>query len=458
MMNARLSLSELQLVIKDSLYLALPDMYWVIAEISEVKENYNGHCYLELIEKHPDDVNIRARARAVIWSSRYRFLKAFFENSTGESLKEGMKIMVRVKIEYHEIYGLSLVINDIDPAFTIGDMAIRRQQIIRRLEEEGVISMNRELEIPLVPQRIAIISSYSAAGYTDFINHLKSNNSGYVFYTALFDTPVQGKETETGVIKSLEKIAGHIDKFDLVVIIRGGGSQTDLSWFDSYAIAYYITQFPIPVLTGIGHDKDLSVTDIVANISLKTPTAVADFLIERMSEADNLITELGDAISHQVKTLIEETKRRIEITMLRLAPVTRIMISDFRELLSSVVIEMTSTGKNFLSKANSIPENQKNRIISGSQSLVMKKETLLRHKKELLGTVARNNLAAIQSRLTGYDNTLKILDPENVLKRGYTITSIKGKIIKKGKSLKKDDVIDTRFSDGTVSSRVTEEA
>ncbi len=458
MMNERLSLSELQLVIKDSLYLALPDMYWVIAEISEVKENYNGHCYLELIEKHPDDVNIRARARAVIWSSRYRFLKAFFENSTGESLKEGMKIMVRVKIEYHEIYGLSLVINDIDPAFTIGDMAIRRQQIIRRLEEEGVISMNRELEIPLVPQRIAIISSYSAAGYTDFINHLKSNNSGYVFYTALFDTPVQGKETETGVIKSLEKIAGHIDKFDLVVIIRGGGSQTDLSWFDSYAIAYYITQFPIPVLTGIGHDKDLSVTDIVANISLKTPTAVADFLIERMSEADNLITELGDAISHQVKTLIEETKRRIEITMLRLAPVTRIMISDFRELLSSVVIEMTSTGKNFLSKANSIPENQKHRIISGSQSLVIKKETFLRHKMELLGTVARNNLAAIQSRLTGYDNTLKILDPENVLKRGYTITSIKGKIIKKGKSLKKDDVIDTRFSDGTVSSRVTEEA
>lgn len=458
MMNERLSLSELQLVIKDSLYLALPDMYWVIAEISEVKENYNGHCYLELIEKHPDDVNIRARARAVIWSNRYRFLKAFFENSTGESLKEGMKIMVRVKIEYHEIYGLSLVINDIDPAFTIGDMAIRRQQIIRRLEEEGVISMNRELEIPLVPQRIAIISSYSAAGYTDFINHLKSNNSGYVFYTALFDTPVQGKETETGVIKSLEKIAGHIDKFDLVVIIRGGGSQTDLSWFDSYAIAYYITQFPIPVLTGIGHDKDLSVTDIVANISLKTPTAVADFLIERMSEADNLITELGDAISHQVKTLIEETKRRIEITMLRLAPVTRIMISDFRELLSSVVIEMTSTGKNFLSKANSIPENQKHRIISGSQSLVIKKETFLRHKMELLGTVARNNLAAIQSRLTGYDNTLKILDPENVLKRGYTITSIKGKIIKKGKSLKKDDVIDTRFSDGTVSSRVTEEA
>ena len=151
-MNEKLSLTELQLVIKDSLYLALPDMYWVIAEISEIKENYNGHCYLELIEKHPDDINIRARVRAVIWNSRYRFLKTFFENSAGESLREGLKILIRVKIEYHEIYGLSLVINDIDPAFTIGDMAIRRQQIIRRLEEEGVITMNRELEIPLVPQ------------------------------------------------------------------------------------------------------------------------------------------------------------------------------------------------------------------------------------------------------------------------------------------------------------------
>ncbi len=457
-MNEKLSLSELQLVIKDSLYLALPDMYWVIAEISEIRENFNGHCYLELVEKQPGDINIRARVRAVIWNSNYRFIKSFFENSTGESLRDGMKILVRVKIEYHEIYGLSLVINDIDPAFTIGDMAIRRQEIIRRLEAEGVISMNRELEIPLVPQRIAIISSGNAAGFTDFINHLKSNSFGYVFYTVLFDTPVQGKETEAGVIKSLERIAGHIDKFDLTVIIRGGGSQTDLSWFDSYAIAYYITQYPIPVITGIGHDKDLSVTDIVANISLKTPTAVADFLIERMNDAENLISELSTAVSDQAKRMLEESVRKTETAMLRLAPITRIMISGIREQLSSVAIEMTRTGKSFLAKANSIPENQKQRISSGSYSIIAQKGTTLKHGKELLAAMTRNNIAVIHSRLTGFNNSLKMLDPVNVLKRGYTITSINGKIIKKGKTLRKDDMIDTRFSDGAISSKVVKTA
>lgn len=453
-MNEKLSLTELQLVIKDSLYLALPDMYWVIAEISEIKENYNGHCYLELIEKQPDELNIRARVRAVIWNSRYRFVKTFFENSAGESLKEGLKILVRVKIEYHEIYGLSLVINDIDPAFTIGDMAIRRQQLIRRLEEEGVITMNRELEVPLVPQRIAVISSGTSAGYTDFINQLTSNSFGYVFYTALFETPVQGKETEAGVILSLEKIATHLDKFDIAVIIRGGGSQTDLSWFDSYAIAYYITQFPIPVITGIGHDKDLSVTDIVANTSLKTPTAVADFLIDKMNEAAFLISELSAGITDHAKVMLEETGKRIETAMVRLAPLTRIMISGFRELLSSVVIDMSRTGKDFLARAKAIPDNQKHRISALSGALTVKKATALKHKKEILATISRNKVAVIHNRLTGFENSLKILDPENVLKRGYTITSLNGKIIKKGKSLRKDDVIDTRFSDGTISSKV----
>ena len=456
-MNEKLSLTELQLAIKDSLYLALPDMYWVIAEISEIKENYNGHCYLELIEKHPDDINIRARVRAVIWNSRYRFLKTFFENSAGESIREGMKILVRVKVEYHEVYGLSLVINDIDPAFTLGDMAVRRQQIIRRLEYEGVISMNRELEIPLLPQRIAVISSGSAAGYTDFINHLKNNSFGYVFYTALFETPVQGKETETGVIKALEKIAGHLDKFDLAVIIRGGGSQTDLSWFDSYAIAYYITQFPVPVITGIGHDKDLSVTDIVANVSLRTPTAVADFLIEKMNEAENLISELGASVNDMVKTMLDEAGRKVETALFRLAPVTRMMISGFRALLSSVETEMTRTGKSFLARAGSIPESQRHRIAAASHSLISRKETILKHNQVLAVTISRNSMAAIQNRLNGFKNSLKILDPVNVLNRGYTITSVNGKIVMKGKSLKKDDVISTRFSDGTISSKVVEE-
>lgn len=180
-MNERFSLTELQLIIRDSLYTALPDFYWVVAEISEIKENLSGHCYLELVEKLPDDINIRARIKAIIWNKRYRILKPFFENITGESLREGMKILVRVKIEYHEIFGLSLIIYDLDPSYTSGEMAIKRQMIIKKLEEEGVFEMNKGLGFPILPQRIAIISSKTAAGYSDFVRHLKGNSPALFF-------------------------------------------------------------------------------------------------------------------------------------------------------------------------------------------------------------------------------------------------------------------------------------
>lgn len=409
-MNEKLSLTELQLIIKDSLYLALPDMYWVIAEISEIKENYNGHCYLELVEKHPDEISIRSRIKAVIWSSRYRFIRSFFENSTGEPLRDGLKILIRVKIEYHEIYGLSLVINDIDPAFTIGEMALKRQQILKRLEDEGVLTMNRDLVFPIVPQRIAVISSASAAGYTDFMNHLKGNSFGYVFYTALIETPMQGRETESGLIKALDRIASHLDKFDLAVIIRGGGSQTDLSWFDNYNIAYYITQFPLPVITGIGHEKDLSVTDIVAHRSLKTPTAVADYLIECMNNADNNLVDLSNKITERCMRMLQENKMKTETTRLRF-------------------------------------------ILAARRELSGIKTSLIRY-IEILASTSKNRLGMINNKLTGFYNTLKILNPENVLKRGYTITSMNGRILKKCNQIKKDDVLETKFSDGSVSSKV----
>jgi exodeoxyribonuclease VII large subunit len=409
-MNEKLSLTELQLIIKDSLYLALPDMYWVVAEISEIKENYNGHCYLELVEKHPDEISIRSRVKAVIWSSRYRFIKSFFENSAGESLRDGLKILVRVKIEYHEIYGLSLVINDIDPAYTIGEMALKRQQILKKLEDEGVLTMNKDLDFPVIPQRIAVISSVNAAGYTDFMKHLKENSFGYVYYTALFETPMQGKETESGLIKALDRIASQLDKFDLAVIIRGGGSQTDLSWFDNYNIAYYITQFPLPVITGIGHEKDLSVTDIVAHRSLKTPTAVADFLIDCMYNAENHLVDLSNEITDRSMLMLEKSKKKIETARLRLIPVARAQLS-----------------------------------LNGKAII---------RKKEILVSSSKNRLSIINNLLTGFSNSLKILNPENVLKMGYTITSMNGKILKKSKQLKKDEILDTKFSDGSASSKV----
>lgn len=409
-MSDKLSLSDLQLLIRDSLYIALPEMYWVIAEISEIKENSAGHCYLELIEKHPDDNNVRARIKAIIWSKRYRFIKSLFENITGESIRDGLKILVKAKVEYHEIYGLSLVITDIDPAFTIGELAMKRQQIIHRLEQEGVFTMNRELELPHVPQRIAVISSKNAAGFTDFINQLKGNNYGYIFYTALFESSMQGSDTEKGIIDALTRIADKQELFDLVVIIRGGGSQADLSWFDNYNIAYHITQFPLPVITGIGHDKDMSVTDLVANKALKTPTATAEFIIECISDAENNIFEMWQRI---------------------------------RE----ISVQHTSG-------AGLVLMNHLSRLTAASKSFSQIKNYSVESLITSLKTKTRNYTDTKNAKLNLLDVTLNILNPDNVLKRGYTITSLNGKILKVKEKIKEGEVLETRFCDGTVKSRV----
>lgn len=455
-MVEKLSLSELQLIIKDSLYLALPGNYWVIAEISEIRENYAGHCYLELVEKHPDDNNIKARVKAIIWSNRYRFLKSFFENTTGESLREGIKILVKTTIEYHEIYGLSLLISDIDPAFTIGEMAVKRQLIIKRLEEEGVFTMNKEIDFPVVPQRIAVISSKNAAGYTDFMNHLIQNSYGYVFYTVLIETPMQGVETEAGVINALDKIASKAELFDVVAIIRGGGSQTDLSWFDNYNIAYYITQFPLPVLTGIGHEKDLSVTDMVAFHSLKTPTAVADFLIDCMNNTDNQLNEFSIEIMDKSRIIVEDNKRRLEISKMKLIPVARIWISEIKEQLSDMKLEIVNFGKEFIFKAVQMPSNQTARLNSALKAHFERNHTGLIQKRQNLINITINSIGRNKIIINMLENSLKILDPANVLKRGFTITSLNGKILKSSALVSKEDLIDTRFSDGKVTSRVVE--
>jgi len=453
-MTEKLSLTELQLLIRDSLYIALPDMYWVIAEISEIKENYAGHCYLELVEKHPDEKNVRARVKAIIWSKRYRFLKSFFENITGESLRQGMKILVRTKVEYHELYGLSLIISDIDPSFTLGEMAIKRQLIIKRLEDDGVITMNKELDFPLVPQKIAIVSSKSAAGYSDFLSHLTNNNYGYIFYTLLFETAMQGTDTEISVINTLNKIAQFAGLFDVVVIIRGGGSLTDLSWFDNYNIAYHVTQFPLPVITGIGHEKDLSVTDIVAYQSLKTPTAVADYLINCIANTENHLNEISSGIIESSRKILEENRNRIETSRLKIIPVARLMISDIKEQLSGLLIEMINTGKEIMGKAALIPSYLKSGLISETKSILEKNNSSFKQKKYNLASYTANYLTLNNNKINGLENSLKILSPGNVLKRGYTITSLNGRIIKSSGLIKTDDIIDTTFSDGKIKSKV----
>jgi exodeoxyribonuclease VII large subunit len=455
-MDEKLSLTELQLIIRDSLYTSLPDFYWVIAEISEIKENLSGHCYLELIEKLPDDKNVRARVKAVIWSKRYRFLKPFFENMTGESLREGMKILVRVKIEYHEIYGLSLVISDLDPSYTTGEMAIKRQMIIKRLEEEGVFTMNRELEFPVLPQRIAIVSSKNAAGYTDFVRHLKGNSQRYVFYTALFDTIMQGTETEKSVISSLSRIADMPDLFDVVAIIRGGGSQSDLSWFDNYNIAFYVTQFPIPVLTGIGHEKDMSVTDLVAFTALKTPTAVAGYLIDCLSETENYLKAMGDDITEFSGSVIEYNRNLMDSLKSKLLPASRLLISDWKEKVSDSIIELINFGKEYILKAEILPANQTSKLVSATGSFILNKKGIIDRNRLSLMNRTFETIYRLKERIRGEENSLSMLDPANVLKRGYTITTKEGMIIKNSGQLTRDDQIETIFSDGKIKSQVTE--
>lgn len=410
MKTENLTLSELQKAIRDSLYMSLPDFYWVTAEISEIKENSAGHCYLELIEKQNDQVNPAARVKAIIWSSRYRFLSALFLDSTGQVLKEGLKILVRVKIEYHELYGLSLVISDIDPSFTIGEMALKRRMIIRRLEEEGVFLMNRETHFPMLPQRIAVISSAVAAGYRDFMNHLTNNSYKYVFNTTLFEAVMQGADTEKSVIAALERVAEAADMFDAAVIIRGGGSQSDLSWFDNYNIAYLVTQFPIPVITGIGHDKDLSVTDMVAHQALKTPTAVADFLIEKSASAEKLINEMSQSIYESTREIIEEHKSLLDTYRIKI---------------------MTGAGRISAGNIKNI-EKYRSDLVKGTMNL----------------------LQAVKIRVNTLSESLNILDPGNVLKRGYSITTLKGKIIKSINEVREGEIVTTQISDGEFSSKV----
>jgi len=456
-MNDKLSLTELQQIIKDSLYLALPGMYWVVAEISEIKDNYSGHCFIELVEKHPDEINIRARVRAVIWAKRYSFLKPLFESITGESLKEGFKVLLRVTVEYHEVYGLSLIINDIDPAFTVGEMAVKRQQIISRLEQDGIFSMNKELDFPLLPKRIAVISSKNAAGYSDFVKHLTGNSYGYSFHIALFDSSMQGTETEKSVIDALDRISEHIALFDLVVIIRGGGSQTDLSWFDNYNIAYHITQFPLPVLTGIGHEKDLTVTDMVAFQTLKTPTAAADFIVSSVSETENYVAGLSKSISDLSISVISKNRDRLDRSRMQLIPVAGLKIAEEKNKLSASIIAIINIGKEYLLREEIGPANFKSRLVSAVKYYSGERQSrIIKYFSELkINSFKYLKLSA--SGIETLNNNLLILSPENILKRGYTMTSLNGRIVKTAGILKDGDIIDTQFSDGIVGSTVTKE-
>ena len=409
-MEKSISLFDLNLRIKEAIKSSLPDLYWVVAEISEIKVNSTGHCYLELVDKDPDSLHIKARARATIWASTFRILKPYFESATRQPLDAGIKIMVKCKVEFHELYGLSLNIQDIDPTYTVGELARKREEILKRLEQEGVLSMNQDLPLPIVLQRIAVISSATAAGFEDFIRQLELNEYHFKYYYKLFPALMQGPESEQSIMSALDHVHIYNHFFDAVAIIRGGGSQSDLSCFDSYQLAYYITQFPLPVITGIGHEKDESVTDMVAHTRLKTPTAVADFIIQQSALFLNRLIEI------QNKTI----------------------------KLTGVEIEKRSMHLN----------NVSNSIALKSKHLLATRQHLLNKASEKIILIGKNYLRFQKNRLTAVERTAEFLDPGNTLKRGYSITSLNGQIIKKSGDLKPEDVIETTYFSGKSISRV----
>lgn len=303
------SLSELCQNIEEVLAEEFASTYWVRAEVASL--SVRGHCYMELVEK-ASTKNIAAKVRATCWQQMYGILSPYFEAETGQKLSVGMQVLLEVEVSFHAVYGLSLNIVGIDPTFTLGDMARQRQETIQRLKDDGVMDMQSSLEIPSLPRRIAVISSADAAGYGDFCHQLENNSGGFQFRTQLFAAIMQGEQSAKSIIQSLQQIADEIDKWDIVVIVRGGGASTDLRNFDDYELASHCAQFPLPIIAGIGHTRDISIVDMVVHSSMKTPTAAAEWLINAMQQQADRIAELYTRLQRAIQHTINQQHIRIE--------------------------------------------------------------------------------------------------------------------------------------------------
>jgi len=311
MQNDRLTLRQLNLMVQDAIEMQLPDEYWVEAEISECRER-SGHCYMELIEKDEQTNTPVARASAKCWRQTWQMVSPYFERTTGQPLRAGLKVLFRVYAQFHEAYGFSWIVTDIDPTYTLGDMTRKRQEIIRQLKEEGIFDLQRELHIPLFAKRIAVISAAGAAGYGDFCRQLEENDYGFRFETTLFPAIMQGEQVEVSVIHALNNIYERTSEFDVICILRGGGATADLSGFDTLALAENVAQFPLPIITGIGHDRDESILDMVSNTRVKTPTAAAALLIDNLKqvlERLNMAQQRLNMVGH----LFSDARHRLEL-------------------------------------------------------------------------------------------------------------------------------------------------
>lgn len=320
------TLYSLNNLVREAVSNALPSQYWVVGELSEVREAANGHCYIELVQRDEATGELVAKARGTIWARIYSLLRPYFFEQTGHHFTQGLKVLLQVSINFHELYGYSLDVTDIEPAYTVGDMARQRRLVIKRLTDEGVIGLNKELQFPLLPRRVAVISSSTAAGYGDFCDQLHNNAYGFVFYTKLFPAPMQGSGVEQGIIDALDKIACDLDFWDVVVIIRGGGATSELSCFDTYELANNCAQFPLPIITGIGHRRDESVLDIVAHTSAKTPTAAAELLIHAMLAQAQWLADVQQGVVTAVRERIDGEKHRLQSLVQRIPVATALFM------------------------------------------------------------------------------------------------------------------------------------
>ena len=405
-----LSLSQLNSHVREAIHTHLPETYWLRAETSDVRRNQNGHCYLEFVEKDPNGQTIIARARGTIWSNVYQMLAAYFEAETGQTFASGLKVLVRVSVDFHELYGYSLTVTDIDPSFTVGDMVRNRQMVLKQLEEEGVLTLNKELPMSESTNRIAVISSPTAAGYEDFCDQLAKNPHGFTFYTRLFPAVMQGDRSEASIITALEKVFEHRHLFDTVVIIRGGGATSELSCFDSYQLATNCAQFPLPIISGVGHERDVTVLDAVVHTRAKTPTAAAEFLISHLSKTASHLLQLQRQVVDKSSGVFADEKA-------------------YFHLLSKDLIQQ-------------------------SHITLQQEKNTLQQLSETMRFSIKNRLQHLAYYFDNKQQYIEMASPENLLKRGYTITLHNGKIVKSVAEFSENDVLETRFMDGSVWSEV----
>ena len=425
----RVTLLELNLLVREVIECEMPNEYWVEAELSECRESH-GHCFLELIQKDERSATPVAKASARCWASKWMIIRPYFERTTGQQLHAGMKVLLKVKAQFHEAYGFSWMVTDIDPTYTLGDMARKRQEIISQLKTEGVFDLQKELRLPLFCQHIAVISSETAAGYGDFCNQLADNPYGFQFQTQLFPAIMQGEEIEQSIINALNRI--YNCQFDCVVIIRGGGATSDMSGFDTLALAENVANFPLPIITGIGHDRDECILDMVSHTRVKTPTAAAAFLIDHLKQVTDAINDAQDRLTHYAQQKISTLNTQLSMIAETLPRIFSTVKTRHEARLDTI--------------ATSLANLAQQRILHSQFSILDLEKSL--------PILLDRRLMAEKHRLQLFEEKARSLDPTLLLKRGYSITMHNGKAVRHVKELQDGDTIETHLADGSIHSVV----